>query len=1174
MILILIGVSLLEAQNQTIKFKHYMADNGLSQNWVHCILQDKYGFLWVGTESGLNRFDGNEFKIYKHTKDKTSLPNSTVMSLLEDSQGNLWVGTNHGLALYNRKTDGFIKDERWTTNIVNAIAEDDKHNLWIGTYGYVFYLDVKTNRVNRYGPSNSRLGLSSGIVNTLFIDSKKNVWIGTDKGLNLFNKTNQTFIHYFHSERNIHSISNDDVRVIYQDKSGRIWIGTQKGLDILRNPNDLGEAYFIHHQNVNTDNSSITAGKILSLEEDNQHNLWIGSENGGLDKLNLQEYAKGHATFIHFKNNSNNENTLGSNSIHALYLDKQGILWIGTNSTGLDVLYPGKKFETFSKEPGNSNSLGSNLVNTFLEDENYVWIGTEGGLDRYDKAACTFKHFAHNPSDKTSISSNAVWALKKDSKETLWVGTYDGGLNKFNCKTEAFSHYVFNASDTNSLSSNNVYSLLKDRKGNLWIGTMGGGLNLFDKSNGTFKSFKQGNSNIYTNYVQHIIETRDGDILLVNLLTLERFDPKQLHFYNFKLTLGNDVNTGAYKVLTVMEDSRKNIWVGTDAGLLRIDKQNGQMLQFQTEDGLPDNMIKALLDDQRGNLWVACNKGLSKVINAVNSPNHPKFKNYTVEDGLQANEFRQRSCLKGSDGYFYFGGIKGFNRFHPDSVTDNPFIPEVVLTDFLVSNKSMRPSTKGSVLPQDITITHEISIPSTYPVVGFKFAALNYVSSEKNQYAYKMEGFEKEWNYVGNKHEVTYTNLEPGKYTFRVKASNNDGIWNEKGLSVKITILPPWWKAIWFRFLVLIGLVSTITLFFFFKIEAYRRRQEELTEIVNQRTHELKNTNIQLLKERSFIVEQQEILKQANTNLKEQNKKIEEYVKETSAQNKELKRINEQLLEKQTKIEEQSEELAAHSDNLREVNELLVQKQNLIQMQARILKESNRELSLINSTKDKIFSIIAHDLRNPFHAVSGFSEILLRDYDKLPRNKIEKYLDIINRSSVNGNALLENLLNWSRAQTGRMVFEPVKFDLFILSKEITDLLETDALRKNIRLTLDIEPGIMVYADENMIKTVLRNLISNAIKFTEEQGEITIKSVKHQSHVEVAVIDTGVGIPEQNIKLLFNIDTNISTKGTAMESGTGLGLILCKEFIVRNGGTIWVESELDKGSTFKFTLPLA
>jgi len=411
---------------------------------------------------------------------------------------------------------------------------------------------------------------------------------------------------------------------------------------------------------------------------------------------------------------------------------------------------------------------------------------------------------------------------------------------------------------------------------------------------------------------------------------------------------------------------------------------------------------------------------------------------------------------------------------------------------------------------------------------------------------YKMEGFDNQWRQTdANNRIATYTNLDPGNYLFKVKASNNDGVWNEAGTFIKVTILPPWWKTWWFKTMSILIIVSSIFAAYYIRLALYRIRQKELTFLVQQRSQELMQTNEKLI---------------------ERQARIEEYAEE-------VKVTNDQLLDRQARIEEQSEELRSQAGRLREVNEQLIEKQKLIEKQSDVVQEINNQLSVLNSTKDRFFTIIAHDLRNPFNVVIGFSKILLREFQNLPTQTVKEYMEMIHNSSVNGNNLLDNLLQWSRSQTGRISFDPVSLNLWSLVEENLALLSADAQKKNIHIHSFIDSKLMVLADGNMIKTVFRNLISNAIKFTDQNGEITLSAIAERTQVEITVMDNGVGITEDVRNMLFHVNTNISTKGTLNESGTGLGLILCKEFVEKHGGKIWVESEVGKGSKFKFTLPM-
>ncbi|MGD1045430.1 MAG: two-component regulator propeller domain-containing protein [Bacteroidota bacterium] len=806
---------LANAQPQNIQFKHLTIDNGLSQSWIHSICEDKYGFIWIATEDGLNRYDGYDFKVYKHNpKNKYSVSGNRVFTLLEDSKGNLLIGTNLGLTQYDRQNDRFIRNPKWPQNNIRSIVEDEYHNLWIGTNRNLFYFDSNHDSSIVYEPYNfskDKGYLTGEIINAVYIDSKKNVWIGSSRGLNLYDKEKNSFINYYHENNNPSSLGNDDIRTIIEDKTGRLWIGTASGLDLFTNAKDQPrKGIFVHYKNNGDNQNSISDGAVLSLLEDNKHNLWIGIENGGLDLLDLNNYKNSINRFIHFRNDPNNETSISNNSIHSLFQDKQGNIWIGTNGEGLNIINSiGNKFTHIKNEPGNKNSLSNNQVDAFLEDNDFIWIGTEGGLNRYDKKDGTFKHYVHNPLDPTTIGANAVWALYKDKRGNLWVGTWAGGLNLFNYKTETFTHYYYNPKDSNSISSNNIFSILEDMKGNLWIGTMSGGLNLFNRDKKIFRHYMQSNSGISSDFVLTIIETDDGDLWFENFNALERFNIINKSFKHYIYDPNDSTSINTNRVYTLFKDSKGNLWVGTDMGLNLFDRLTDKFRCYQIEDGLPSNSIKSILEDGHGNLWLGTNNGLSKFINAIHCPKKPQFKNYTPGDGLQGHEFIERSCLKRADGTMYFGGPNGFNVFEPDKSIENTYIPPVVITDFQIFNKPVNIGERG--LGADVK--DDLFLSYTQSVFSFDFAALSYIASQKNQYAYKMEGFDKNWNYVGTKHTATYTNLDPGKYIFRVKGSNNDGVWNEKGIALPIVITPTFWQTLWFRLIlvaVFLGIIFWI----------------------------------------------------------------------------------------------------------------------------------------------------------------------------------------------------------------------------------------------------------------------------------------------------------------------------------------------------------------------------
>jgi PAS domain S-box-containing protein len=814
---------LMKAQKQNIRFKHLTIDDGLSHSWVHSICQDRYGFIWIGTDDGLDRYDGYNFRIYKkelHTH--YSINSSNIWNLFEDSKGNLLIGTGEGLSLYDRQNDRFILNPKWPQNAINSIGEDAQNNLWIGTSDGLYRIDLRNDSVDVFTRNNNlqdRSHLSNNSIGTVIVDRRNNIWIGTRDGLNLYDKEKNSFINYYHDNNNSSSLMSNDIRSILEDKTGRLWIGTDIGLDVFTNAQDRPrKGTFVHYQNNVNDQNSISLGAVLSLLEDDKQNLWIGIENGGLDIFKLDTSKKGANSFIHFKNDPNNSTSLSNNSIYSLYKDKQQNIWIGTFGNGINIMNSVEdKFIHVLSEPGNKNSLINKQVNTFLEDNDFLWIGTEGGLDRYNKKDDTFTHFIHNPLDKKSIGSNAVWALCKDKLGNLWIGTWDGGLNKFDYKTETFEHYYHDPGDTSSLGSNNIFAIHEDRDGNLWIGTMGGGLNIFDRKKKIFIRYDNTNSGIYSNYVSSIVETKNGDLWLANAVSFERFDRVTKKFEHFMHSANDSTSLSSNKATSNFEDSKGNIWMGTDAGLDLYRKSINGFKHYRKEDGLPDNSINSILEDNRGNLWLGTNKGLAEFIDAVNIPTMPKFRNFTYEDGLQSNGFNRRSCLKGAGGVMYFGGTNGFNVLNPDRITKNTYIPPIVITDFQIFNKPVSIGDKG--LKKDKG-GEELVLTSKQSVFSFDFASLNYISSAKNEYAYKMEGFDEDWNYIGTKHTVTYTNLDPGKYVFRVKGSNNDGVWNEEGVALPIVITPPFWLSLWFRMLLVIAVAGIVFWIYRWRVQA------------------------------------------------------------------------------------------------------------------------------------------------------------------------------------------------------------------------------------------------------------------------------------------------------------------------------------------------------------------
>jgi signal transduction histidine kinase len=581
-------------------------------------------------------------------------------------------------------------------------------------------------------------------------------------------------------------------------------------------------------------------------------------------------------------------------------------------------------------------------------------------------------------------------------------------------------------------------------------------------------------------------------------------------FINYSLNVPGPEQLNNSSIMEICIQNDTMVWVGTQ-GLYLLNPESGTFKRyFKKDDRLYNSSVKGLLIENNSILWVATNQGICRY-----NFRNDTYKLFTKSDGLQSDESNFRSIIQLRDGSILAGGTKGFNQIFPDKITENKHVPNILLTDFQIFNKDVPIGIEDSPLTRHISETDKLVLSYTQTVLTFYFSAMDFTIPEKNQYAYMMENFDEDWIYCGNKREATYTNLDPGKYVFKVKGSNNDGYWNDKGISLPITILPPWWRTVLFKVLIFVTLISLIIGFYYYRISQLKKQKELLEKIVRERTKE--------------IAEKNEVLHK---------------------QTDEMNEINTVLEERQQRIEEQSEELKT---------------------QAEELSKTNKRLMTLNATKDKFFSIIAHDLKNPFTSILGFCEILLLRYQKYDDTKRLHLINIINQSAENIFKLLENLLQWSRSQTGNIKFEPEEFLIIELINNNLILTQNMSKEKQLSIDVHVNQNCKVFADKNMVNTVIRNLLTNAVKFT-EKGKIHITLEEDSKWYKMKIEDTGVGIPAEKLQNLFEIGGSKSTEGTRGETGTGLGLIICKEFIEKNGGEIGVESEVGKGSVFFFTLP--
>ncbi len=805
-------------QINQVKFSHISVEDGLSQSTVYATIQDHSGYLWFGTQDGLNRYDGYHFEVFRHDPtDSTSISHNWIWDVLEDHEHNIWLATWNGLNRY----DSFTKTFRKYSPIVNDpgsisgertnfLFQDSENRLWISAWGGGLNLyDYGADQFRQFkSDSTDPRSINNNYIRCIIEDSKKTLWIGTwGGGLNKFDPVTNTFDAFLHDPDDVHSISSNFITSIGEDKNGRLWIGTHKsGLNRF----DPDKNQFDKHFRKQNKDGSLSDNNITIVFKDDRNRLWIGTQNGGLHLLNIK-----NKTFRKFGSELQNPKSLSGNNIFSIFQDRGGIIWIG--ATGLSRFDPKlNQFIHINPISINKKTPNSAIVRCFFEDGNNIWVGTDGGgINIFSRGHQGFTPLRNDPDNTNSLSSNNVRAIIKDRNDHIWIATLDGGLNRYNPATKKFDRFYENANYPQIAGIGHIETLYYDSRDILWIGTGSDGLfnyqhaeNKFEKITTPFLDTLRLNDQ----YISTIYEDSRNIIWVGHWGGgLSALYPGEDYRIRFNCGL-NDKKLSNDIVHSIWENESGVLWIGTASGLDRFippahaeNYDTVQLKSYHIKDGLPNEVVYGILGDESGHLWLSTNNGLSKFY-----PSTQVFKNYTVDDGLQGNEFNAGAFLKDNQGNMYFGGNNGFNIFHPDSILENGHIPPIVITSFRIFDQLIKPTNPGQLM--------ELSYDENF--ISFEFAALDYTAPDKNHYAYMMDGLDQRWQYSGNRRFASYTNLDPGKYTFKVKGSNNDGVWNEEGFSMQLYIHPPFWRTWWFMLIVLITISAVIL-----SLHEYRVRQ-------------------------------------------------------------------------------------------------------------------------------------------------------------------------------------------------------------------------------------------------------------------------------------------------------------------------------------------------------------
>jgi signal transduction histidine kinase/ligand-binding sensor domain-containing protein/CheY-like chemotaxis protein len=846
------------ADIRTLQFQHTATEQGLSHSAVACILQDHQGFMWFATEDGLSRYDGNAIKTYHHDAQKPdSLSDNWIRTLYEDPFGVLWVGTRtSGLNRFDRVTETFTHYQHDASDpnslindFVSDILEDASGALWIGTRGGLDRLERSTNQFTHFldGPADPKHPDNNAIV-CLYEDRAGTLWVGTlGGGLKRFHKETGQFDSYRHDPQNPHSLSGDAVLAICEDREGRFYVGTrQAGLNLF----DRQQNSFIAYRNNKADADSLNQDTVRALYEDKNGKLWVGMQDGG----GLDEFDRQQGRFKHH-HSSSNASSVPHNSIACLYEDRSGLLWVGT---GADVerVNLDSKFTSYANNPLDPNSLNSNLVKAIYEDQaGTLWVGTDGGgLNRLDKEAEKFVHYQHDPQNPASLSDNAITAICEDRSGGLWVGTEASGLERFDRQTGKFIHYRHSTAPQ-SLSDDQISAICEDRAGMLWVGTQSQGLNRFDRASGKFFHYElptAKTSGSTGDQVTTLYEDSAGTLWIGSPGGLNGLDRDRQRFTFYQNNPADPRTLSHNSILSLCEDKAGRFWVGTKHGLNQFDRQ-GAFVRFGKPDGLLDTSINNMLSDPYGNLWISTNQGLAKFI----STGTKVFRNYDVEDGLQGDEFTPGAVFQSRSGEMFFGGIDGFTRFYPERVKDSEFDAPVVIT-------AVKKTMVNKIDEPEAVQGNPVELSYQDYMVAFEFAALDFTSTHKNQYRYKLEGFDQDWTPWDTRRIAFYTNLDSGSYVFRVEGTNSNGLQSKQPAEIRLHIMPPLWKTWWAYGLYTLTLVGGVFGYVRLRTAAQARRMKVLDTLVAQKTRQLSAKNAQLEAAQVELKEAKEIAESAN----------------------------------------------------------------------------------------------------------------------------------------------------------------------------------------------------------------------------------------------------------------------------------------------------------------------
>jgi signal transduction histidine kinase/ligand-binding sensor domain-containing protein/CheY-like chemotaxis protein len=1117
------------SQSGLFRFQSLTVKEGLTNNWANCVIRDHQGFLWVGTREGLNRYDGYKFTQYlNRTNDSTSVSNNHISCLFVDSEGELWVGTAfNGLNRYDRTQDRFIRytfaadcADCISSDNIQTIFEDQQNRIWIGTLGGgISIFDKKTgsfaklheNYPGPANPANDVTSIVSDNIGRIWIANRSNILECFDPGTGL---TDYLVIGASTSNESL-SVS---AKVLFIDSRNRLWIGTNpSGLWMYNIARKTFKRFML-----GADLNNNLIKDIIEFEKDK---IWIATDNGG---INI--YDSETESFSYIRSNPYDPYSLGSNGIYDLYVDQQGILWVATFEKGVSVYSADKyKFYHYQHILNDPTSLSfNNVISLFYTRDKKLLIGTDGGgLNVLDPKTNDLVAYEIADFPKNNFEGKYITAVFEDAERNLWISSFQNGFSILDKKSNKITNFLHDETNKNTPGDNSVWFFFNDSRNNMWIGTSRG-LDLFDKKKGVFRHFLNNpddKTTISSNAVMSILEDRQQNLWIGTAGGgLNKYDYKTGTFKRFQHNSGDKSSLSNDVINALFQDKSGKIWISTSGGGINcFDAATGEFKSYSTEDGLPCNTVYDILEDKNGNLWLSTTCGMSEF-----NPVTLKFSNFTENDGLQSNQFSITASAVIDNGDMFFGGINGLTRFNPVKIITSHYTPQMVITDLQVFNRSVSLKEVDSPLKVAVTKATDIYLSYKDRVFTLEFAALDFVNPEKIRYRYKLEGFNKDWIETDSKRRyATFTNLPGKKYIFRVSSTNSDGFWTNNEYSLRINIKPPLYKTWWF----LVGVFCFITGSSFIMI------QRRIRFINNQRKL------LQLL-------------------VAERTKELEDKNQEIIEQHRRIKLQHDLTINQKKEIELQKDEIELHR------NELEIK----VEQRTHDLLIAKEKAENADKLKTSFLANMSHEIRTPMNAIMGFLGLYYEnEYTDQEREVFRTYIE---KSSKDLLQIIDDILDIARIEANELTINYSTCNINALLTELYDIYTRGVLKAGHDVKLIYEPfdkQALFQTDALRLRQILINLIDNALKFT-EKGSIRFGCYKEPEYFVFYVKDTGIGISEENREVIFDSFSKIENHKRKLYRGTGLGLTLAKKLTELLGGRIWVESNINKGSVFFFSLP--